>query len=125
MFRAAIPPDIALIGFALSADAASGADPGGPGWYFAFEEHPAEPRFGFDEHARPGVPQTPDDLAWEHVPVSPSGHVDLARPLASAGADLQAAWARDAAGTARLTFQQPFRTAIHASRLLPHRGTTP
>jgi hypothetical protein len=125
MFRGAIAPDIVFVGFALSEEAALGTDPAGPGWYFAFEEHPGEPRFGFDEVAGAGVPQTPNDLAWAHVPLDASGHIDVTAPLASASADLQAAWGQEAAGTARLAFQQPFRTAIHASRLLRVQNEVP
>jgi hypothetical protein len=119
MFRGTIAPDIAFVGFSLSEQAAAGTDPVGPGWYFGFEEHPGEPRFGFDEVAGPGVPRTPDDLAWPHVPLSQSGHADAMRPLLSAAAELQAGWGHDAAGMARLSFQRPFRVAMHASRLLP------
>ena len=118
-FRGVIAPDIALVGFALSEDSALGLDPAGPGWYFVFEEYPGEPRFGFDEVAMPGIPQTPDALAWAHVPLTASGHVDVTRPLLSAAPSLQAVWGREAAGMATLTFQQPFRVGMHASRLLP------
>jgi hypothetical protein len=123
MFRAALAPDIAFVGFALSEDNALGIDhdPAGPGWYFVFEEYPGEPRFGFDEVAAPGIPKTPDALAWAHVPLTASGHVDVSKPLLSvpATADLQKLWGGDAANTAAITFQRPFRVAMHASRLLP------
>src|SRR5439155_22868850 len=117
--RGTIGSDGTLAGFALTEEAARGTNPAGPGWYFAFEEHPGEPRFGFDEVAGAGVPQTPDDLAWAHVPVGPSGYVDVTRPLLSAAPALQAGWGREAAGMAGTTFQRPFRVAMHASRLLP------
>lgn len=116
MFRGALAPDIVFVGFALSEESALGIDPAGPGWYFVFEEYPGEPRFGFDEFAVPGIPKTPDALAWAHVPLTSSGHVDVSKPL-SAAENLQAAWG-NAAGMASLTFQQPFRVAMHASRLL-------
>ena len=88
-----------------------------------FEEYPGEPRFGFDEAAVPGViPATPDALAWAHVTESPSGHADVTQPLAAA-ANLQALWSKNAANTASLTFQQPFRVAMHASRLIKRSGT--
>jgi hypothetical protein len=122
MFRGALPPDIVFVGFALGEESALGIDPVGPGWYFVFEEHPGEPRFGFDEVAAAGVPTTADALAWAHVPLTASGHVDVSRPL-SAAANLQAIWGRNAAGMASLTFQQPFRVAMHASRLLPRSGS--
>lgn len=118
MFRGFVAPDVVFAGFALTEEAALGTDPAGPGWYFAFEEHPGEPRFGFDEQAETDTPQSPNDLAWPHVPLSSSGHVDVLRPLAGAGASLQASWGHDAAGMAALTLQRPFRVAIHASRLI-------
>jgi hypothetical protein len=118
MFRGFVAPDVVFVGFALTEEAALGMNPPGPGWYFAFEEHPGEPRFGFDEAAETDTPQSQNDLAWPHVPLTTSGHVDLSRPLAGAGTDLQASWGRDAAGMAALTLQQPFRIAMHASRLL-------
>jgi hypothetical protein len=119
MFRAALPPDIVLVGFGLSEETALAA----PGWYFVFEQYPGEPRFGFDEVAGPGVPSTPDDLAWAHVPVTASGHADVNKPLLSASTGLQALWGKNAANTASLTFQQPFRIAMHASRLIVGSGT--
>jgi hypothetical protein len=122
MFRGALAPDIVFVGFALSEEMALGIDPAGPGWYFVFEEYPGEPRFGFDEVAAPGVPKAPDALAWAHVPVTPSGHVDVSKPLAAA-ANLQALWGRNAANNASLTFQQPFRVALHASRLIKRSAT--
>ena len=106
-----------FVGFALSEESALGIDPAGPGWYFVFEEYPGEPRFGFDEVADRRRPMTPDELAWAHVPLTASGHADVSQPLAAA-ADVQADWGRNAAATASLTFQQPFRVAMHASRLL-------
>jgi hypothetical protein len=121
MFRGALAPDIVFVGFALSEENARGIDhdPAGPGWYFVFEEYPGEPRFGFDDVAAPGViPATPDALAWAHVPLTVSGHIDVSKPLLSATADLQKLWGGDAANTAAITFQRPFRVAMHASRLL-------
>lgn len=122
MFRGFVAPDVVFAGFALTEEAALGSDPPGPGWYVVFEEHPGEPRFGFDETAETDAPQSPDDLAWGHVPLAASGHVDLSRPLTGAGTELQASWGRDAAGMAALTLQQPFRVAMHASRLLRMEG---
>ena len=118
MFRAALPPDIVLVGFGLSEEKALAA----PGWYFVFEQYPGEPRFGFDEVAGPGVPSTPDALAWAHVPVTASGHADVSKPLLSASTGLQALWGKNAANTAAVTFQQPFRIAMHASRLIARSG---
>jgi hypothetical protein len=118
MFRGALDPDISFLGFALTPAAAVGTDPAGPGWFFVFEQHPGEPRFGFDEQSTTSTPTTPDDLAWPLVPLGASGYVDLGKPLKRASADLQAAWGRDAASTVQLTLQRPVRVAVHASTIL-------
>jgi hypothetical protein len=113
IFRAAPAPDIVCVGFALSEETALAP----PGWFFVFEQYPGEPRFGFDEVAGAGVPKTADALAWAHVAVNPSGHADVDKTL-NAATNLQALWGKHAANTASLTFQQPFRVALHASRLI-------
>jgi hypothetical protein len=118
MFRGQRDPDVTFLGFELTEEAARGLDPAGPGWFFVFEQHPGEPRFGLDEVAEVATPVTPDDLAWPHVPVSASGHIDVGRPLPASSAALQAAWAKDAATLASLTLQRPFRMALHAAALL-------
>ena len=56
MFRGSLDPDVTFLGFALSEEAALGKDPPGSGWFFVFEQHPGEPRFGFDEEADVGDP---------------------------------------------------------------------
>ena len=66
------------------------------------------------------MPTTPDALAWSHIPVTASGHADVTKPI-TASANVQGGWGRNAAGTAMLTFQQPFRVALHASRLVTRR----
>ena len=58
------------------------------------------------------------EQAWPHVPLTSSGHADVTKPLLSASAALQNVWGKNAAGIASLTFQQPFRIAMHASRLI-------
>lgn len=71
VFRGTIEPDITFLGFDLTPDEATGAEPtpsvtsdgetDSHGWFFAFEEPPGEPRFGLDE---PG-----DDEDTSGVPV--------------------------------------------------------
>jgi hypothetical protein len=118
MFRGFLDPDVTFLGFALTEEAALGTDPAGAGWFFVFEQHPGEPRFGLDEEADTDTPATPDDLAWPHVPLTPSAQIDVTRPLAAGAPPLQAAWGRDSASMAWLTLQKPFRVAIHAAALL-------
>ena len=90
----------------------------GPAGISRSRNTPASRASDSTKQAETDTPQSPNDLAWPHVPLSTSGHVDVSRPLAGAGADLQASWGRDAAGMAALTLQRPFRVAIHASRLI-------
>jgi hypothetical protein len=118
MFRGFLDPDVTFLGFALSEEAALGSTPAGPGWFFVFEQHPGEPRFGLDEEAETATPATPDDLAWPHVPLTASGQIDVTGPLAAGAPAVQEAWGRDAASMAWLTLQRPFRVAIHAAALL-------
>ncbi|MDA0171421.1 hypothetical protein OJ998_20140 [Solirubrobacter taibaiensis] len=113
LFRATIGEDVVCIGFPLSEEQVLA----GAGWFFAFEQYAGDPRFGFDDVAAQGVPKTPDQLAWPHIPVDASGHADVTKPI-NAAANVQGAWGKNAAATASLTFQQPFRVALHASRLI-------
>jgi hypothetical protein len=118
MFRGSIDPDVTFLGFALSEEAALGTDPAGPGWFFVFEQHAGEPRFGLDEQPGDGTATSADDLAWANVPLTPSGFVDVAKQLVDAAPDLQAAWGSEAASIARLTLQKPIRVAMHAALIL-------
>ena len=118
MFRGALAPDIVFVGFALSEESALGIDPPGPGWYFVFEQYPGEPRFGFDEVAAPGVPSTPDALAWAHVPVTASGHADVTQAAAAAAADLQARLGQERGRHRVADVPAAVPVAMHASRLI-------
>jgi hypothetical protein len=118
IFRGSVDPDVTFLGFALSEKAALGTDPQGPGWFFVFEQDASAPRFGIDEQAGNGTVTSPDDLAWTNVPLTPSGFVDVSKPLVDASPELQGAWGSEAASTARLTLQKPFRVAMHAALIL-------
>jgi hypothetical protein len=118
IFRGSIDPDVTLLGFALSEEAALGTDPQGPGWFFVFEQDPGAPRFGLDGPPTNGTAASPDDLAWANVPLTPSGFVDVAKHLVNVTPELQAAWGTEAASTARLTLQKPVRVAMHAALIL-------
>jgi hypothetical protein len=117
VFGGTVPPDITYAGFALDPDDARGdPDPAvaAPGWFFVFQQPPAEPR--------PGLPApSPDaagELSWTTVATSASGHVDLAGALAGITVP---GWGVDStsAKLAVLTEQRPFRICVHASDLLP------
>ena len=126
LFRGTFPPNITFVGFDLTPEevkggpAPSGSDPDpGPGWFFVLQEHPTEPRFGFDETGS-AQPASWADLSWELVAVH-DGHVSLAdthAALATAGSPLAAAWASDAGALAVQTLQTPFRVAISGDDML-------
>jgi len=65
LFRGTLPGDITFLGFDLGLDDARGGTPASPeGFFFIFQEQPAEPRFGL-EPAEDGGPVTRwADLAW-------------------------------------------------------------
>jgi hypothetical protein len=92
-----------------------------PGWFFAFQEHSARIRFGFD--VGNATFDNWQDLDWPRV-LSASAQISPGRPFARADAtiaptspgDMQ--WNRDAADVARIALQHPFRLLIHASELV-------
>jgi hypothetical protein len=120
-FAGIIPPDVAFLGFDLPGDARGDPDPaaGQPGWFFVFQQPPAQTRFGLNANRSENIPgQGADDLSWPAVAASASGHVDLSGPLSQLtlpGWGLQAT----SADLAQWCEQKPYRVCIHASDLLP------
>lgn len=134
VFSGTLKPDVAFFGFDLSGDAARGhTDPAlDQGWYFMFEEHLSEPRFGFDSaptHRQEigGAPEAWRDLSWGHLAANEEDlaaltYVDLDAGLPDTsriegGPDVR--WGRTAADMAYITLQRPVRLAVHASDMLP------
>src|SRR4029450_5409748 len=74
-------PGVTMLGFtltrpdgvAVTADTIAGgtAPPNAPGWFFALEEHPGEPRFGLDLTA--GALTTWRELSWPQVATRSDG----------------------------------------------------
>ncbi|EDM74213.1 hypothetical protein PPSIR1_27093 [Plesiocystis pacifica SIR-1] len=115
-----------------------------PGWFFAFEQPPTQPRFGLDVGA-PGqagrAPAEWSELSWHHAlgpkgPSSPATHVPLAplrqrtrnrpRPYDDEGPNTWTErWALDAAAMARVTLQRPVRMLVHADQLIQLAGDDP
>lgn len=139
-FVATLPPDITLLGFELTEDAARGAidaagrpDPDGDaGWFFVLKEPPSGTRFGFDDaggNVGP-LPGSVADLDWRHV-LEPdargSWRVDASRIALNrrfddgeSGADRDLLfWGRNAAHMAAIALQKPVLVAIHADDMLP------
>jgi hypothetical protein len=65
VFRGTLPGDMTFLGFDLSADDARGGTAASPeGFFFIFQEQPAEPRFGLEPAEDASPITTWADLAW-------------------------------------------------------------
>ncbi len=130
VFAGRLEPDLCFVGFDLTVEQIEPA----PGWLFVIAEQPTEPRFGLDapEPGAPagGEPATWAELDWGHVGVAPGDHLRLAdsglngtSKLLSGRSDPLALpkpieFGRNSAHVAAITFQRPFRAAIHSAKLL-------
>lgn len=122
VFAGVLAPDISFVGFDLDVETATA----GHGTLFVLQEQPSEPRFGLDvpdADDAVGVPDAWSDMSWGHVGVAPGGFLDLdvlgtaTRPLAT-DPTVTATFGADAAHMAAITFQRPFRAAVHSSEIL-------
>lgn len=119
---------VSLLGFNVSPTAAVGAKArtGDAGYFFVIQEHPTEPRFGFDISS--DKVNTWRELSWKQVPTrgDGSGYISLrgaqpkltvvgTGPDKTPDADLKVAWGANAAHMAYITLQKPYRLEIHAS----------
>ena len=128
VFAGRLEPDLTFVGFDLTEEQVTPP----PGWFFVIQEQPTEPRFGLDvpENGNGAVPPHWGELDWAHVGVAPGGHLRLADtalagvslpladpsgPVANVGS---ATFGQNAAHMAAITFQRPFRAAIHSSDVL-------
>jgi len=108
IFGDRLPPDMAYAGLDLTA-----AEADQDGWFILLEQPPTEPRFGLDVAASDGPVDPPgwNDVTWQHA--AAGGHLSAAPD----GLDTPAtpgglAWGVDAAQTAAILLQQPFRLAL-------------
>lgn len=121
VFGGKLDPDITFVGFDLTVEKISPE----PGWFFVIQEQPTEPRFGLDEPngSLPAL-TTWSNLSWGHVGISSGGHLPLTALSSSLNLSLgapgspKAKWRQDAAHMAAITFQRPFRAAVHSSDVL-------
>ena len=128
VFGGRLEPDLTFVGFDLTEEQVEPA----PGWFFVIAEQPAEPRFGLDvpSPTSTGQPSTWADLDYSHVGIAPGQYLRLtgqplagttlplasrSGPAASVGA---AEFGRNSAHMAAITFQRPFRAAMHSSQML-------
>ena len=123
VFGGRLEPDINFAGFDLTAEQVQPE----PGWFFVIQEQPTEPRFGLDEPDPAGDPPLTrwSDLTWGHAGIAPGAQLRIAgSPLAgrtlplAPGAATTATFATNSAHVAAITFQRPFRAAIHSRKVL-------
>ncbi len=145
LYEAKAPPDIAFLGFDLTALEARGEteeNPEDPGWFFVIKERPGEPRFGFDidqDGAPGGVKHLWNDISWLDA-MPGGGPGDVLRPLPTPGItltafpgspppdqqtqhdeDVQIQW-NDQVTSAELAYvlyQVPVLVAVHSAEMLP------
>ena len=121
IFWGRLSPDVTFVGFDLTRDDVGSA----PGWFFVIAEQPTEARFGLDVPLGGGGPLVSwSDLTWAHVGVDPGGHLRLVqsglmndqRDVVAGGP--RATFGRNSAHMAAITFQRPFRAAVHSSEII-------
>lgn len=131
LFHGTLDPDVTFVGFDLTAAQARGDDTH-PGWFFVLQEQPTAPRFGLTlDDAVPSP--TRAQLSWKHFATDPSSiaYLDLSRPSGDLPALSDAGSARWTSATVRasdvafVTWRQPFRVAVHASRMVAKASGTP
>jgi hypothetical protein len=116
---------VTLLGFTLPQTKAVGVSrpPGDAGYFFVIQEHPTEPRFGFDKTS--DRQNTWRELSWPQVPmrVDGSGYVSVkgtAPTLTETAkdkipeADKMVTWGTNSAHLAYIALQKPYRIEIHA-----------
>lgn len=146
IFRGSLSPDITYLGFDLTPTEARGNDKE-PGWFFVFQNHPREPRFGLDGLSSSASLLTPGGFAGiaaglGTVGTAPSGAttsnnvpMQIISGVAGPGSAMRqrlllntqaggatappAPWGQNAAAMAGLLFREPVRVFVHAGLLLP------
>ena len=92
LYAGTLPTDITFIGFNLSKADAVGGTPASPeGFFFVFQQHPTEPRFGLEPSAT-GTVQHWADLAWTNFGV-PKQQAAPSPAMAPAVATYSNGWA--------------------------------
>jgi hypothetical protein len=107
VFAGAMQPDVSFMGFAISADEATGSGGHGNGYYLVIQQHPTEPRFGLHTGVAPGNAS--------HLSVAAGAPVG--QPLNG----LQ--WGLNAAHMAGILRRLPVRLAIATSQFLTSAGS--
>lgn len=134
LYQARVDPDLTFIGFDLTLDEVRG-DPrlddtaaahaavgdNNLGWFFVLQEAVGEPRFGLDV-APPIAPEAIkwDNLAWPELDLGGGQAIDVAKPLTSqpAGMDAGVSWGANAADMAYILYQEPSLVGLHGRTML-------
>jgi hypothetical protein len=121
-FHGRMSPDITMLGFDLTTDAACGSTDrhdNNPGYFFVIQQPPIRTAFGLDEaDGQLAPPQSWDDLAWEHPDVLRDGHLHTGGNAPRQPGAHEAQWGDRSADMAEILFVKPYRTAIHADDML-------
>ena len=119
LFKAAVQPDITLLGFDISKEAALGdAVNGQEGWFVVFRERPGQIKFGLDEPPYTSL-ITWDDINWGHLGTNPK-YIDVTATLSptTPQTNPNISWGTDSASMAWITYQKPVIIAVHADDML-------
>lgn len=125
LFHGTLKPDVTFFGFDLTQKDARGGEGAGEGWFFVIQEPPTAPRFGLtlDDPAVPHAPTTRASLSWKDfsADLDKLAYLDLATSLPELADPGDARWTNAtvrASDLASVTWRQPFRVAVHGSRLI-------
>ncbi len=133
VFRGKISDNAHFLGFNLDIKELTGSVEKGDeraGWFFVFEEHVSEPRFGLDmavpEEPWAGVPSIIQDFSWNNVAENQEdldglSHLTIDRTWLAGKKIENVKWGENSAQMARLTYQNPVRVMFHADALI-HQG---
>ena len=127
VFSGNLAPDLSFVGFNFDLATALA----GNGMMFVVQEQPGEPRFGLDAGggatgggAGRDAPAVWSDLSWSHCGTPLGGYLDMAafggpvtRPLRVEPSSPRFGFGTDSAALAAITFQRPFRAAIHFAQI--------
>ncbi|MEP7113916.1 MAG: hypothetical protein ABI862_11665, partial [Ilumatobacteraceae bacterium] len=127
LFHIHLPPNILLVGFALTEAEIRQAD---ATWWFTLSENPTEPRFGLDSSREGGQPLPNvnplptglrDALIWDDFQVAEGAFLDVTRPAILVIKDRlleDCQWGASSAQVASLLFQLPARAVFLGTRMV-------
>ncbi len=111
-------PGVTLLGFVFGADEKPDQS---PGWFFVFEEHPTEMRFGLDESRKQGDLVSWRELAWNiegtedgDVQVT-NGYVSVSGKIPKPESSAKGVWGNNGADMAYITLRPAYRLLVHSS----------